>query len=216
MKAQNALVYCIDLRLLVGSSLSLFPWPTCERFAFKEYIMLSLQISNFQEWGLPVWGSLENGWVAATCPFSAVGWDETLQPSGQSLWRLSRVQHLSNVYLKVPRIIAEQGGFITVALKSWHAVTHPGVVKVNLPLAKIIGLDPCSLILQSTKNLGDNWTKDLIGSSNLITVLWISVKACKFTVAQRLVFFIQENNINLVLHYNAQLCKKSRTSRNRG
>lgn len=38
-------------------------------------------------------------------------------------------------------------------------------------------------------------------------VLWISVKACKFTVAQRLVFFIQENNINLVLHYNAQLCK---------
>jgi len=38
-------------------------------------------------------------------------------------------------------------------------------------------------------------------------VLWISVTACKFTVTQRLVFFIQENNINLVLHYNAQLCK---------
>lgn len=126
-----------------------------------------------------------------------------------------KMKSLSNMCLKVLSLIAEQGGFIT-ALKSWHTVTHPGVVKVNLPLAKIIALDPCRLILQSTKNLGDSWTKDLIGSSNLITVLWISVKACKFTVAQRLVFFIQENNINLVLHYNAQLCKKPKTSRNRG
>lgn len=200
----------------MGCSLTLFPWPIWERFSFKEYIMMSLQISESQEWGLAIWAILENGWVAATSSFSAVGWDVTLQPSGESLWHLSRVQHSSNVCLKVPSIIAEQGGFITVALKSWYTVTHPGVVKVNLPLAKIIGLDPCSLILQSTKNLGDNWTKDLIGSSNLITVLWISVKACKFTVAQRLIFFIQENNINLVLHYNAQLCKKTRTSRNRG
>lgn len=38
-------------------------------------------------------------------------------------------------------------------------------------------------------------------------VLWISVEACKFTVAQRLVFFIQVNNINLILHFSAQLLK---------
>lgn len=47
----------------------------------------------------------------AACFFVCCGVNETLQPSGLSLWHLSRVQHLSNVFFKVLSIIAVQGVF---------------------------------------------------------------------------------------------------------
>lgn len=61
-----------------------------------------------QKWGLVYFR--KNTYKTA-CFFVCCGVNETLQPLGLSLWHLSRVQHLSNVFLKVLSIIAVQGVF---------------------------------------------------------------------------------------------------------